>query len=119
MMGGGSMVAVLEAMNFNHSLSQTSSAWQHPSRLQFCTNRHQQGHNHKQGSGCVNQLGEGSLADKAIFVGVSINKELQERMVHLSMRMALLVLDSLLYKPDEILLGLVEGVDGSCIRRHD
>merc|ERR1712058_4110 len=72
-----------------------------------------------QGSGCINQLGEGGLADKAIFIGVSINKQLQERMVHLSMRMALLVLDSLLYKPDEILLGLVEGVDGSCIRRHD
>merc|ERR1719308_576310 len=52
-----------------------------------------------QGSGCIKQLGE--------------------RMVHLSMRMALLVLDSLLYKPDEILLGLVEGVDGSCVRRHD
>merc|ERR1712243_460128 len=66
-----------------------------------------------QGRGCVNQLGEGSLADKTIFVGVSINKQLQERMVHLSMRMALLVLDSLLYKPDEIVLGLVEGVDGS------
>jgi len=32
-------------------------------------------------------------------------------MVHLRVGIALLVLDSLLDEPDEILLGLVEGVD--------
>merc|ERR1711972_306121 len=60
----------------------------------------------------IDQLGERGLADKSIFVGVCINKQLQEGMVHLGVRVTFLVVDSLLDEPNEVLLGLVEGVDG-------
>merc|ERR1712227_107646 len=59
----------------------------------------------------INQLGEGSSADKTILVGVSIHEQLQKRMVHLGVRVTLLVCHCSLDKPDEILLGLVEGVN--------
>merc|ERR1712227_470760 len=64
------------------------------------------------GHGCssINQLGEGSSANKTISVGVSIHEQLQERMIHLRMRVTLLVCHSSLHEPDEVLLGLVEGV---------
>merc|ERR1712025_680555 len=62
---------------------------------------------------CINQLGEGCLARKTILVGVSINKKLEKGMIHLGVRVAFLLLDSLLHEPDEILLGLVKGVNGS------
>merc|ERR1719342_820420 len=66
----------------------------------------------------INQLGERGLADESIFVGVCINKQLQEGMVHLSVRVTFLVMDSLLDEPNEILLGLVESVDSCGIGRH-
>merc|ERR1712168_856533 len=59
----------------------------------------------------IDQLGEGSLADKTISVGVSIDEQLQERMIQLGMRVTLLIGDCSLDKPDEIFLGLVESVD--------
>merc|ERR1712227_622070 len=58
----------------------------------------------------IDQLGEGSSADETILIGVCIHKQLQERMVHLGVRVTLLVVDCLLDEPDEVLLGLVEGV---------
>merc|ERR1712133_313692 len=61
--------------------------------------------------GSVDQLGERSSADETILVGVSIHKQLQERVVHLGVRVALLVIDSLLHEPDEVFLGLVKSVD--------
>merc|ERR1711972_762757 len=66
----------------------------------------------------IDQLGERGLADESIFVGVCINKQLQEGMVHLSVRVTFLVVDSLLDEPDEVLLGLVEGVNSCDIGRH-
>merc|ERR1711942_271583 len=63
------------------------------------------------GCSSINELGERSLADETILVGVSINKELKQGMIQLRVRVALLVLDGLLDEPDEILLGLVEGVN--------
>merc|ERR1711955_96733 len=102
MIGWGSMVAVLAAM-CSLSLVQVGirrcisiSSW-------HC------------GSG-INQLGEGCLTHKTILVGVSINEKLEKGMIHLGVRVAFLVLDSLLHEPDEILLGLVKGVNE--IGRH-
>merc|ERR1719300_2358094 len=64
------------------------------------------------GSRGINQLGEGSLADKTIPVGVGVNKNLEQGVVEFRVRITLLVLHGLLHKPDEVRLGLVEGVDG-------
>merc|ERR1712227_726954 len=67
------------------------------------------------GHGCsgINQLGEGSSADKTISVGVSIHEQFQERMIHFGVRVTLLVCHCSLDKPDEVFLGLVEGVHGA------
>merc|ERR1719347_2121459 len=59
----------------------------------------------------INQLGEGGLADKTISVGVGINKQLQQGVIQLRVRVTLLVIDCSLDEPDEVFLGLVEGVD--------
>merc|ERR1719342_1230008 len=67
----------------------------------------------------IDQLGEGGLADESVFVGIGINKQLQEGMVHLSVRVTFLVVDCLLDEPDEVLLGLVEGVYSCGVGRHD
>ena len=62
------------------------------------------------GSSSVNQLGEALLAHQTILVGVGVHEQLQERVVHLRVRVALLVIDGLLHEPDKVFLGLVEGV---------
>ena len=49
------------------------------------------------------------------LVGVGIHKHLQQRVVHLGVTVALLVRGGLLHKPDEVLLGLIEGVDGGVV----
>ena len=46
------------------------------------------------------------------LVGVGIHKHLQQGVVELGVAVALLVRRGLLHEPDEVLLGLVEGVDG-------
>merc|ERR1712121_397026 len=56
--------------------------------------------------GSVDQLGEGSSTDKTILVGVSIHEQLQQGVVHLGVRVALLVIYGLLHEPDEVFLGL-------------
>merc|ERR1712228_642313 len=71
------------------------------------------------GGSSINQLGEGSLANETISVGVSINKNLEQGVIQLRVGIALLVLDGLLDEPDEVLLGLVEGIDSSGCGRHD
>ena len=45
------------------------------------------------------------------LVGVGIHKHLQQRVVELGVAVALLVRHGLLDEPDEVLLGLVEGVE--------
>merc|ERR1712098_805841 len=45
----------------------------------------------RHGSSCINQLGEGSLADKTISVGVGINEQLQKRMIQFRVRVTLLI----------------------------
>merc|ERR1719342_1379289 len=64
------------------------------------------------GHGCssINQLGEGSSTDKTISVGVCIHEQFQERMIHLRVRVTLLVCHCSLHEPDEVFLGLIEGV---------
>ena len=62
------------------------------------------------GSSSINQLGETGLAHQTILVGVSVHEELEEGVVELRVGVGLLVSHSLLDKPDEVLLGLVEGV---------
>ena len=54
----------------------------------------------------------GEKRSKTRLVGVRINEHLQEGMVQLGVAVALLIRGGLLHKPDEVLLGLVEGVDG-------
>ena len=67
----------------------------------------------RQSSGSVHQLGEGFLAYQTIIVGVGLSKHLQEAVVQLGVAVALPVGHGLLHPPDEVLLGLVEGADGS------
>merc|ERR1711915_781924 len=43
----------------------------------------------RHGSSGINQLGEGSLANKTISVGVGINEQLQKRMIQLRVRVTL------------------------------
>merc|ERR1712227_1014049 len=64
----------------------------------------------RHGCSSINQLGEGSSANKTISVGVSIHEQFQKGMVHLGVRVTLLVCHCSLDKPDEVFLGLVEGV---------
>merc|ERR1712121_52590 len=59
----------------------------------------------------IDQLGEGGFADKTISVGVCIHKELEEGMIQFRVRVALLVRDCPLHKPDEVFFGLVESVN--------
>ena len=47
---------------------------------------------------------------KTDLVGVGIHKHLQQRVVQLGVAVALLVRRGLLHEPDEVFLGLVEGV---------
>merc|ERR1712105_445558 len=67
----------------------------------------------RQSSGSVHQLGERFLAYQTIIVGVGLSKHLQQAVVQLRVAVALLVSHGLLNPPDEVLLGLVEGADGS------
>ena len=68
------------------------------------------------GSSSVDQLGEALLAHQTILVSVGVHEQLQQGVVHLRVGVALLVGDRLLDKPDEVLLGLVEGVDWNWAR---
>merc|ERR1712112_373324 len=66
----------------------------------------------RSGHGCsvINQLREGGSADQTVLICVGVHEQLQERLIHLGMRIALLVIDGLLHEPDEVFLGLVESV---------